>query len=59
MTEKETYFLRERRENETKLLHEIKLFNSRILLVLTIQLLYTVKEKEGNLTENHTPFPMV
>jgi hypothetical protein len=29
------------------------------LIVSTVQLLYTVKEKGGNLIENHTPFPLV
>jgi hypothetical protein len=33
--------------------------NSRNLSQFIVQLLYTVKEKGGNLIENYTPFPMV
>ncbi len=32
---------------------------TQLLIVSRVQLLYSVKEKEGTLIENHTPFPMV
>jgi hypothetical protein len=39
---------------------EISIFKlSQPLTVSSVQLLYNVKEKGGNLIENHTPFPMV